>query len=1501
MTKLFSKSSRKFVSILNIFLVLFQNIAPLFFIAPQAFANTTDTAAEVSAVTLAFDADSNELLLNGQATAAVDYLLTYSLDEADSVENAITGRAEVDEDGFSENLYVGTCSTDDECTPNEFDQGKIVFQNADYEASFEFINDVLWLTHDGVSTVADVAADQAYVAPQNDEVSVEFTSLPDESGSLSIEEVTLSDEQVAVLGAVSHVAYDITSSMENGSFKYDLKLPVPEESENVQVKYAETVEDLDQAEEAVSEKTGKEVTAKELNHFTVFVVVDPNVAGNGNACTVASITGTCYDTLQEAVDNAVSGETIELASDISLSQEVIVNKALEIDGNGFTVTSPFTKTDNSNNSAIGVHSDDVIIKDLTVDGTGGTNLHGINIYVVENILLDNVTAKNYRSGVVVNGSTVTVNNITTSGNSWHGINVDLGSGVTDPAELTINGTSSHTDTLHIYVDDSFKDVTINDTLGQYSISNPVIDGRLNDRLYTHQDIIPPTVPALTSPADGAYVPAAGLFLDWSDVTDPSGPVTYHYQSSYGSAVGAGNELSSVIYSSGVLGSSQINASGSADNSYYWQVNACDAVGNCSDWSGPWEVNIDSTAPDAPIINSPAEDQYFNSTPILNDWTDVNDDSGIDHYRIEYQYDDGHTFSGAPYRTTTNSQRNHTPGISEQGGVEIRVQAFDNAGNEGAWSEWRHYFYDATAPDAPSLVSPSDDDYVNGNPTQTWNSVSDADHYIYESYLDAGLTTPVYTTTVNGTSRTVGGNQTIAFWWMVKAVDAAGNESPWSDAWKLNVDNTAPTATIDAIKYSNGTQEASKFVTNYSDPVILGTATDNNSVASVELVVDGNFYVATLTGNNWEADITDTLTDGLYDLTVTATDIAGNETVETQSIRIDTLAPTAIYKQFDGTTEVTGTTPYVNDLARLSFTAEYEDADPSANLFSDSYVIFEAQDDGSFGFSSNGKQSFCSWRSTPNLVDISGADTFSLTTNEAFTNCESTLSDGEYYMAHQVSDAATRKDIPSINQFRDVLGLHFVIDTVPPSSTITTFNLENGGEKETATFDGLIEGTATDGSGSGVDYVNLSVAYLPFGADLSATKYWSDDLSDWVDTEVLFKASGADSWNYQLTDVPEGVYTVTSHAVDKAGNEETTYVIKIVYDKTIPEVTLSIDPTSPDGDNSWYQTLATITLTATDNYLLDKIEYKWNSDSWTTYSDPINPPAEGQNILYYRGIDQVGNTTEVGVKEVKYDATSPNPGPENVEITDFSLPTGNLKWDLASDAISGIRDYDITWKLKNDGGIPLSFGKNVSATTTSTQIDGLTEGEWEIRVKALDEAGNWTETLLLFTIHGSSGESAGTSTTTSTPLGPTGGTVLGTTTPNATTFAQATTDTGSILGDEVATKSDEEKSAPKNEAADEKQGNILGASTSCTPWLNYLPLILLALQTLLIIGFGLITKRSSFISMAAITLISLAAFYLLRNETCFADNSFLSLVNRWFVVITTLVGLTIKGVVGVFTD
>ncbi len=181
--------------------------------------------------------------------------------------------------------------------------------------------------------------------------------------------------------------------------------------------------------------------------------------------------GLHYYSIQAAVDaaNPAGGDTIELSGDATLSSAVTINKYLTVNGNGHIVNAAFAKTDNSNNAGFMVLHSDVTIKNLTVDGASGTNLHGINVYQATGVLLDSVTVSHVRAGVIVNGSDVTVNNITTANNAWGGINVDQGSGVTATTTLTVTGTSNHTETgPDIWIDDVTKNVSVVDAGGQYS-------------------------------------------------------------------------------------------------------------------------------------------------------------------------------------------------------------------------------------------------------------------------------------------------------------------------------------------------------------------------------------------------------------------------------------------------------------------------------------------------------------------------------------------------------------------------------------------------------------------------------------------------------------------------------------------------------------------------------------------------------------------------------------------------------------------------------------------------------------------------------------------------------------------------------------------------------------------------------------------------------------------------------------------------------------------------
>jgi peptidoglycan hydrolase-like protein with peptidoglycan-binding domain len=165
-------------------------------------------------------------------------------------------------------------------------------------------------------------------------------------------------------------------------------------------------------------------------------------------------TADTYKTIEEALIASNNGDTIFLNNDVTTLSQVNPKEGVIIDGNGKTITAAFAKTTNENNSAIGITNSNVTIQNIVIDGTGGTNLHGVNVYQSTGVTLNSVTVTNFRSGVVVNGSAVTATNLNASGNIWNSVNVDPGSGVTLPSVFTLNS-GNLTDSTQIWSDGAF--------------------------------------------------------------------------------------------------------------------------------------------------------------------------------------------------------------------------------------------------------------------------------------------------------------------------------------------------------------------------------------------------------------------------------------------------------------------------------------------------------------------------------------------------------------------------------------------------------------------------------------------------------------------------------------------------------------------------------------------------------------------------------------------------------------------------------------------------------------------------------------------------------------------------------------------------------------------------------------------------------------------------------------------------------------------------------------
>lgn len=147
--------------------------------------------------------------------------------------------------------------------------------------------------------------------------------------------------------------------------------------------------------------------------------------------------------------------------------------------------------------------------------------------------------------------------------------------------------------------------------------------------------------------------------------------------------------------------------------------------------------------------------------------------------------------------TTTSRRAKINWLGE--GTYV-IKAYDKAGNQ---SDEFAVTIDNTAPSAPELVSPGNGMPINGTTPidNDWSEVAETDHYIYESYNVDSSGNPIFMPARFGATYTESQTNSrtltdgLQYFWRVKAVDAAGNESDWSQLWKTVVDNTAPTVPV----------------------------------------------------------------------------------------------------------------------------------------------------------------------------------------------------------------------------------------------------------------------------------------------------------------------------------------------------------------------------------------------------------------------------------------------------------------------------------------------------------------------------------------------------------------------------------------------------------------------------------------------------------------------------------------------------------------------------------
>ncbi|MFZ3009676.1 MAG: Ig-like domain-containing protein [Candidatus Microsaccharimonas sp.] len=215
---------------------------------------------------------------------------------------------------------------------------------------------------------------------------------------------------------------------------------------------------------------------------------------------------------------------------------------------------------------------------------------------------------------------------------------------------------------------------------------------------------------------------------------------------------------------------------------------------------------------APVNLTPADNSYTNDHAFSMTWDTVAGASKYE-YRTANSKVDSTTLGPIIYSDASDTASNYDLGLStitrHNNGTPAndyfwQVRAGDNDGHWSDWSVINKVTVDLTAPTKPVLALPSNGSYLPTNEFDfDWNDSTDVSPLTYEFQASQDPSrdsndilngSNIWQSGVLPTSMIhSSGAPDGAWFYQVRAKDAAGNYSLWSDIWSVIIDQQAPTA------------------------------------------------------------------------------------------------------------------------------------------------------------------------------------------------------------------------------------------------------------------------------------------------------------------------------------------------------------------------------------------------------------------------------------------------------------------------------------------------------------------------------------------------------------------------------------------------------------------------------------------------------------------------------------------------------------------------------------
>ncbi|HCG3781510.1 TPA: BapA prefix-like domain-containing protein [Salmonella enterica subsp. enterica serovar Typhi str. AG3] len=707
-------------------------------------------------------------------------------------------------------------------------------------------------------------------------------------------------------------------------------------------------------------------------------------------------------------------------------------------------------------------------------------------------------------------------------------------GATDDTMPTLRGTTDIGSTVEVFIDGDSAGFATVDASGNwiFEIATPLSEsthyftvqatnangpGGLSAPVGITVDLSAPAQPVITSATDD--VPGMTGTLDNGALTNDSRPTLN----------GTGEAGATIrILDNGVeIGSATVDQSGNwrftpntplESNAHIFTAVATDPAGNSGQLSDGFTLNIDAQAPDVPVITSVIDDNNQPTVPVLpgqstDDRQPILNGTGEPGATITI-FDNG-TPLGTAQVGENGSWTFPVPRNLSEGSHNLTVSATDPAGNTSAVSAPWTIVVDITPPAIPVLTSVVDDQPgITGNlvsgqltndATPTLNGRGEAGATI-NVYLD-GNPASIGTTTVNSdgtwsfTPQTPLANGSHTF--TLSVTDPAGNSSAVSSGFVLTIDTTPPAAPVIA-SVADNTAPVTGIVpnggsTNETRPTLSGTGEAGTTIS----IYNGSALVGTAqvqANGSWSFTPSTSLGAGVWNLTATATDAAGNTSAasEIRSFTIDTTAPAApvIDTVYDGTGPITGnlSSGQITDEARPVISGTRE-ANTTIRLYDNGTLLAEIPADNS-----------SSWRYTPDASLATGNHVITVIAVDAAGN------------ASPVSDS-----------------VNFVVDTTPPLTPVITSvsddqapglgTIANGQNTNdpTPTFSGTAEAGAT-------------ITLYENGTVIGTTTAQPDG-----------------AWSVSTSTLASGTHVITAVATDAAGNSSpNSTAFTLTVDTTAPQ-------------------------------------------------------------------------------------------------------------------------------------------------------------------------------------------------------------------------------------------------------------------------------------------------------------------------------------------------------------